>query len=66
MTEKEFLIITCEKCKVKNRIKAYESGKLPVCAKCKAHLIDPNSNDAHSRYGKNLSRFYDLPDIGLR
>jgi|TARA_B110000438_G_scaffold282531_1_gene309676 hypothetical protein len=66
MQDKEFLIIACPKCEVKNRIKTYNSEKLPVCAKCKTHLIDPNSNEAHSRYGKNLGRFYNLPDIGLR
>jgi RNase P subunit RPR2 len=66
MTEKEFIIITCQKCKVKNRIKAYDSSKLPICAKCKAPLIDLEENEVHSKYGKNLKSFLDLPDIGLR
>ncbi len=66
MHEKEFIIITCPKCKVKNRIKAYDSSKLPICAKCKAPLVDLEENETHSRYGKNLKNFMDLPDIGLR
>ncbi len=66
MTESEFIIITCEKCKVKNRIKAYDSNKLPVCAKCKHPLVNLDENEVHSKYGKNLKNFFDLPDIGLR
>ncbi len=66
MTEKEFIIISCEKCKVKNRIKAYDSSKLPICAKCKAPLVNLAENEVHSKYGKNLKNFFNLPDIGLR
>lgn len=66
MTDKEFIIIACQRCKVKNRIKAYDSSKLPVCAKCKVPLIDINKNEVHSKYGKDLKNFFNLPDIGLR
>ena len=66
MSEKEFIIIACEKCKVKNRIKAYDSTKLPVCAKCKFPLVNLGENYVYSKYGKNLKIFFDLPDIGLR
>ncbi len=64
MNQREFIIITCFKCKTKNRIKSYNSDKLPICAKCKSPLVDRDKNDAHSRYGKMVDAFYRMPDIG--
>ena len=66
MQNKEFIIITCKKCKVKNRIKAYDSNKLPICATCKTPLVKPDDNEVYSNYGKNLKNFFDLPDIKIR
>jgi len=66
MKEKDFIIITCSKCKVKNRIKVYESNKIPICGKCKIPLVNFEENDTFSKYGKSLNNFMDLPDIELR
>ena len=66
MNPREFVIITCSNCAAKNRVKSYDSDKLPVCAKCKTALVDRIKNEAHSRYGKMVNNFYNLPDIGLR
>ena len=66
MNPREFIIITCPNCAVKNRVKSYNPDKLPVCAKCKTALVDLINNEAHSRYGKMVDNFYNLPDIGLR
>ncbi len=59
-------IIECPECGVKNRIKSYSADRIPVCAKCRARLVDENENDAQARYAENLKNFYDLPDINAR
>ncbi|PIQ97656.1 MAG: hypothetical protein COV67_03180 [Nitrospinae bacterium CG11_big_fil_rev_8_21_14_0_20_56_8] len=66
MDEHPFIIITCPQCQVKNRVRSYETGKIPVCAKCKGKLVDAEENEVHARYGQSVNRFYNLPDIGLR
>ena len=66
MNSREFVIITCSNCGAKNRIKSYSSDKLPVCGKCKAALLDLQENEVHSRYGKMVDEFYNLPGVNLR
>lgn len=61
-----FIILPCPKCQVKNRVKHYDSDQTPVCAKCGARLFSDEENEVHSKYGKSLNDFLNLPDIGLR
>lgn len=66
MADLPFIILPCPSCQVKNRVKRYSSGKVPVCAKCKTPLVTEDENDIHAKYSQNLNNFFDLPDIGLR
>ena len=66
MNKQGFIVIACPKCKTKNRIKSYDSNRVPVCAKCRFELVDRDQNAIYSRYGKAEEAFYDLPGIGLR
>ncbi len=66
MSSKPFIIVTCSGCGVKNRVKSYAAEKIPVCAKCGNRLVDEEANDAHSRYGKMVDDFNNLPGMGLR
>ena len=65
MSEQPFIIIACPKCHVKNRLKSYDPGRIPVCPRCKTRLVDPEENDVHAKYGKSLNNFFDLPDVGI-
>jgi len=62
----DIFIIECPECGVKNRIKSYSADCIPVCAKCRARLVNEDENDAHARYSENLKNFYNLPDINGR
>ncbi|MCA9483530.1 MAG: hypothetical protein KC553_07345 [Nitrospina sp.] len=64
--EQDIFIIECPACGVKNRIRSYSPEKVPVCAKCRARLVDEDKNEAHARYTENVKRFYNLPGFGLR
>ena len=66
MENTTFIILPCPKCKVKNRIKSYDSAQIPVCAKCKAPLVKPDENEVHAKYGQSLKNFLNLPGLGLR
>ena len=66
MAKREFIIITCPKCGIKNRVKSYNPDKIPVCKKCRTELVGRDQNDVHSRYGKAEEAFQNLPGIGLR
>ena len=62
--ERDCFIIQCPACGVKNRIKSYSEDQVPVCARCRAALVDPDKNEAHARFSKNLKDFYNLPGFG--
>jgi len=62
----ELAIIPCPKCGVKNRIRTYNSEKVPVCAKCKAKLVSEKEHDAFSKFSDNLNAFKDFPEFGSR
>lgn len=64
--ERDIFIIECPACGVKNRIRKYTTDKVPVCAKCRAWLVDEEKNEAHAKYAENLNKFYNLPGFGLR
>ena len=64
--DKEIFIIACPECGVKNRVKTYTADRLPVCAKCRAPLVDEDKNEAHAKYAKNLKNFYNLPGFDAR
>ena len=64
--DKDIFIIECPECGVKNRIKSYSPDRIPVCAKCRARLVDEDKNEAHARYAENLKNFYDLPGVNVR
>jgi transposase-like protein len=64
--DKDIFIIECPECGAKNRIKSYSPDRIPVCAKCRARLVDEDENEAHSRYTDNLKNFYNLPDMNAR
>jgi len=61
-----FIILPCPNCQAKNRIRSYDSGQTPVCAKCKTPLVKPDENEVHAKYGQSLKSFLNLPGIGLR
>ena len=44
----DLAIILCPNCGVKNRIRSYNSEKIPVCAKCKAKLVSEKEHAAFS------------------
>lgn len=64
--DKDIYIIECPECGVKNRIKAYSTDRIPVCAKCKTRLVNEDENEANARYAENLKKFYNLPGMNFR
>ena len=62
----ELAIIPCPECGVKNRILNYEPEKIPVCAKCKARLVNEKEHTAFSKFNENLNKFKKFPDFGSR
>ncbi|MDP6335045.1 MAG: hypothetical protein QGI90_08395 [Nitrospinaceae bacterium] len=58
-------IIPCPACKVKNRIKKFESGKIPLCAKCGARLVSEKENETQAWYSKSLKDLSDIPEPGI-
>ena len=62
----ELAIIACPECGVKNRIRSYTTEKIPVCAKCKAKLVNEKEHAAFSKFNDNLYTFKDFPDFGFR
>ena len=59
-------IIPCPACKVKNRVKRFEAGKIPVCAQCGTRLVDEKENETQVWFGKSLNGLSDIPDPGVR
>ncbi len=66
MSEPDIAIIPCPACGVKNRIRTYDSQKVPVCAKCKSKLVNEKEHAAFSKFNDNLDKFKDFPDFGFR
>jgi|TARA_B100000809_G_scaffold142814_1_gene140336 uncharacterized paraquat-inducible protein A len=66
MTDPSLAIIPCPQCGVKNRIRNYNSDKKPVCARCRANLMDEKEHEAFQKFQENLNQFKNFPDIGLR
>ncbi len=64
MAEVPFLIVPCPSCRVKNRVKKYDAGRLPVCAKCRAPLLTIEEHEAQAKYDQSLKDFMNLPDLG--
>jgi len=62
----DLAIIACPECGVKNRIRTYNPEKIPVCAKCKAQLVNEKEHVAFSKFNDNLNTFKDFPDFGFR
>ena len=55
-------IIPCPACKVKNRIIQFESGKLPLCAKCGTRLVSEKENETQVWFGNSLKEMSNIPD----
>ena len=55
-------IIPCPACKVKNRITKFESGKIPLCAKCGTRLVSEKENETQVWFGKSLKDISGIPD----
>jgi len=66
MTDPTLTIIACPQCGVKNRIRSLRGEQIPVCAKCKGHLLSEKENESHLKYQESLKHFQGLPDLGLR
>ena len=66
MTDPGLAIIPCPQCGVKNRIRNYDSNKIPVCARCRAKLMDEKEHEAFQKFQDKLNQFKDFPDVGLR
>ena len=66
MTDPSLAIIPCPQCGVKNRIRNYNSDKKPVCARCRANLMDEKEHEAFQKFQENLNQIKNFPDIGLR
>ena len=66
MAHSDLTIIPCPQCGVKNRIRSFDSGQVPVCARCKTKLMDEKENAAFQKFQDNLNQFKDFPDVGLR
>ena len=66
MSDPSLAIIPCPQCGVKNRIRNYDTDKTPVCARCRANLMDEKEHEAFQKIQESLNQFKDLPDIGLR
>ncbi len=62
----DLAIIPCPACGVKNRIRTYDSEKIPICAKCKTKLVGDKEHAAFSKFNENLNQFKDFPDFGAR
>jgi len=62
MSEAPAVIIPCPACKVKNRIKQFESGKIPLCAKCGKRLVNEEENETQVWFGKSLKDMSGIPD----
>ena len=59
-------IIPCPACNVKNRVKRFESGMIPVCSKCGARLVSEKENETQVWFSKSLKDLSDLPEPGFR
>ncbi|PIR01549.1 MAG: hypothetical protein COV66_00965 [Nitrospinae bacterium CG11_big_fil_rev_8_21_14_0_20_45_15] len=66
MNDPTLTIIACPQCGVKNRIRSLRGEQIPVCAKCKGHLMTEKENESHLKYQASLKNFQGLPDLGLR
>jgi len=66
MADLPFIILPCPNCQVKNRVRSYDSNRIPLCAKCRTPLLSTEENEVHAKYSRSLDDFFDLPDIGLR
>jgi len=66
MSEVPSSIIPCPECKVKNRVQHFESGRIPVCAKCGARLMDEKENETQVWFGKSLKDLSNIPEPGYR
>lgn len=62
--ENDPFIVKCPQCGVKNRVKVYKQGKIPVCQRCRTPLIDSDEKKAYERYEELLKQFSKLPDPG--
>jgi endogenous inhibitor of DNA gyrase (YacG/DUF329 family) len=62
----DLAIIPCPQCGVKNRIRNYDSDKIPVCARCRTKLMGEKEHEAFQKFQDNLNQFKDFPDAGLR
>ena len=62
MSDPSNLIIPCPKCKVKNRIIQFHSGKIPLCAKCNTQLINEKENETQVWFSKSLKDFSNIPE----
>ena len=62
MTDSISSIIPCPSCKVKNRIIKFESGKIPLCAKCGTRLVSEKENETQVWFGKSLKDISSIPD----
>ena len=66
MSDPNLAIIPCPQCGVKNRIRNCDSGKVPVCARCRTKLMDESEHKAFQKFQDNLNQFKDFPDFGSR
>ena len=55
-------IIPCPACKVKNRVTRFESGKIPLCAKCGTRLVSEKENETQVWFGKSLKDMSSIPE----
>ena len=62
MTDSISSIIPCPACKVKNRIIKFESGKIPLCAKCGMRLVSEKENETQVWFGKSLKDLSGIPN----
>jgi len=66
MSDPDLAIIPCPQCGVKNRIRSCASDKIPVCARCRAKLMNEKEHEAFQKFQNNLNQFKDFPDVGFR
>jgi Zn-finger nucleic acid-binding protein len=66
MIDSDLTIIPCPQCGVKNRIRSFDSGKVPVCARCRGKLMDKKEHEAFQKFQEKLNQFKDFPDVGFR
>ena len=55
MSDPNLAIIPCPQCGVKNRIRNCDSGKVPVCARCRTKLMDESEHKAFQKFQNNLT-----------